>query len=82
MVRVWIQKGAHGLMQVVGYDRQGKALKRMRVTNVMNVGVAGAINSLMGRRLGRYTIQEARFERFDPVTGRMVDVTHLSFDKP
>ena len=82
MVRVWIHKGAHGLMQVVGYDLQGKALKRMQVTNVMSLGMAGLIHSLTGRPLDRYAIREAKFESFDPVTHRKVGITDLTFDVP
>lgn len=82
LVRVWIHKNAHGLMQVVGYDPQEKALKRMRVTDIMSLGAAGLIHALMGRPLDRYTIREAQFASIDPVTGKTVGITDLTFDLP
>ena len=68
-VRVWVHKKSQALMQVVGYDKGGKPLKRFAVTDVMKVGDS-------------YTLRRMRVDSVDPVQNRVVGMTYLEFDKP
>ena len=56
-------------MKVVGYDKEGRPLKRFAVTDVMKVGDA-------------YTLRRMRVDSVDPVQNRVVGMTYLEFDKP
>ena len=68
-VRVWVHKKSQALMQVVGYNADGRPLKRFTVTDVMKVGDA-------------YTLRRMRVDTVDPVGNRVVGMTYLEFDKP
>jgi len=68
-VRVWVHKKSQALMKVVGYDKEGRPLKRFAVTDVMKVGDA-------------YTLRRMRVDSVDPVQNRVVGMTYLEFDKP
>tara|TARA_B100001093_G_C26707412_1_gene961874 strand:+ start:57 stop:794 length:738 start_codon:yes stop_codon:yes gene_type:complete len=68
-VRVWVHKKSQALMKVVGYDKDGKPLKRFAVTDVMKVGDA-------------YTLRRMRVDSVDPIQNRVVGMTYLEFDKP
>ncbi len=68
-VRVWVHKKSQALMQVVGYNAGGRALKRFTVTDVMKVGDA-------------YTLRRMRVDSVDPVQNRVIGMTYLEFDKP
>lgn len=82
LVIVSIHKKTHGLMQVVGYNQQGKALKRMRVTDIIPGRETRLINVLMGRQLESFAIRAARFDSYDPVTNKTVGISYLEFEKP
>ncbi|NNC88921.1 MAG: outer membrane lipoprotein-sorting protein [Akkermansiaceae bacterium] len=69
LVYVWVHKKAGALMQVVGYNNQGRALKRFQVTDLMKIGDA-------------YTVRRMRVDRIEPVANKVVGLTYLEFEKP
>jgi hypothetical protein len=56
-------------MQVVGYNKEGRPLKRFQVQDIMKVG-------------NTYTLRRMRIDRFEPATSKSLGVTYLEFDKP
>jgi hypothetical protein len=68
-VRVWVHKKSQALMQVVGYNKEGRPLKRFQVQDIMKVG-------------NTYTLRRMRIDRFEPATSKSLGVTYLEFDKP
>lgn len=63
-VDVWVDKGSGGLMKMVGYDAQGKAIKRFEV--------------LHGKKLDDvWMVDEMRVETFDPNSGKRLSHTYL-----
>ncbi len=68
-VRVWVHKKSGALMQVVGFDEQGRPLKRFQVTDIMRVGDV-------------YTLRRMRVDTIEPEANKVVGLTYLEFDKP
>ncbi len=68
-VRVWVQKKSRAIIQVVGYNRGGRPLKRFQVTDIMKVG-------------DTYTLRRMRVDSIEPVANKVVGLTYLEFDKP
>lgn len=68
-VRVWVHKKSQALMQVVGYNVQGRPLKRFQVLDIMKVGNA-------------YTLRRMRVDTVEPVANKVVGLTYLEFEKP
>lgn len=68
-VRVWVHKKSNALMQVVGYNAQGRSLKRFQVTDIMKVGDV-------------WTLQRMRVDSVDPVANKVTGNTYLEFDRP
>ena len=68
-VRVWINKTRRMIVQFVGYDRQGRPLKRFLVTNVRVMD-------------GYYSYRRIRIDTVDPVPNKVVGITYLEFDRP
>jgi hypothetical protein len=81
-VRVWIHKKTHSLMRVVGYNKQGKALKSIQVTGFMSVGGNKTVNLLTGRYLENLGLKEACFTTFDPMSDRRVSISYLELENP
>jgi hypothetical protein len=68
-VRVWVHEKSHALMQVVGYDKQGRPLKRFQVTDIMKVGNV-------------WTLRRMRVDTVAPEVNKVTGLTYLEFDKP
>lgn len=67
---LWVDKGSGGLLQMQGYDRQGKLIKQYKVISGMKVG-----NGMM--------LKEMRIESFDPSNSKkVVGRTYLELEKP
>ncbi|MCB1232948.1 MAG: outer membrane lipoprotein-sorting protein [Verrucomicrobiae bacterium] len=63
-VDIWVDKGSGGLMRMVGYNAQGKAIKRFEV--------------LHGKKLDDvWMVDEMRVETFDPQSGKRLSHTYL-----
>ena len=63
-VDLWVDKGSGGLMRMVGYNVQGKAIKRFEV--------------LHGKKLDDvWMVDEMRVETFDPNTDKRISHTYL-----
>jgi hypothetical protein len=54
---------------VVGYNANGRPLKRFQVLDIMKVGNA-------------YTLRRMRVDTVDPIANKVVGLTYLEFDKP
>ncbi len=64
-----VHKKYNALMQVVGYNRAGKILKRFHVTELMKVGKG-------------QTLKKMNVETYNPKTGKAIGITYLEFKKP
>ena len=69
IVYLWVHQKYNALMQVVGYDKNGKILKRFHVTELMDVP-------------NGQTLKKMKVETFNPANGKAVGITYLEFDKP
>lgn len=72
-VQAWVHQKHGGLMQAVGYDAQGRPLKRFTVTDVQRVGSLGR---------GDYAIRRGRLDRLDPATNTWAGSSYIEFDRP
>lgn len=69
-VHVWVHKKHRALMKVIGYTREGPALKRFEVEDLMKVGDV-------------FTLKRMRVDRFAGVAGnKVLGNTYLEFDRP
>ncbi len=67
---IWVDKGSGGLLQMQGYDRQGKLIKQYKVISGMKVG-----DGMM--------LKEMRIETFDPNNNRKpIGRSYLELEKP
>ena len=69
IVYIWVHKKYNALMQVTGYDKNGKILKRFFVTELMDVPTG-------------QTIKKMKVEKYNPATGKATGITYLEFNKP
>ncbi|MGB0774757.1 MAG: outer membrane lipoprotein-sorting protein [Akkermansiaceae bacterium] len=69
IVYVWVHQKHGALMQVTGYDRKGKILKRFHVTALMSVGKT-------------QTLKKMNVEQYNPATGKVSGITFMEFSKP
>ena len=65
---IWVDKGSGSLMQMHGFDRQGKLIKRYKVISGMKV------------RNG-WMLKQMRIESVDPNTGKTIGRTYLELEK-
>lgn len=68
-VIVSVHKKAGALMQVNGYDGQGRAIKQFQVSELMKVGKS-------------YTLRRMRVNTYEPVSRKTTGITYVEFDKP
>ncbi len=69
IVYIWVHQKFNALMQVVGYNEQGKILKRFHVTELMKVP-------------NGQTLKKMNVESYNPATGKVTGITYLEFKKP
>ena len=69
IVYIWVHKKYNALMQVAGYNKAGKILKRFHVTELMKVA-------------NGQTLKKMNVESFDPAKGKVTGITYLEFKKP
>jgi len=69
IVYIWVHKKYNALMQVAGYDKNGKLLKRFHVTELMKVA-------------NGQTLKKMNVETYNPATGKATGITYLEFKKP
>ena len=69
IVYIWVHKKYNALMQVAGYNKAGKILKRFHVTELMKVA-------------NGQTLKKMNVESFDPAKGKVTGITYLEFTKP
>ena len=67
--KVWIHKDSGALVQVEGFDPNGRALRRFKITDLMTVN-------------GKKTVRRMRVDSLNPASGRSTGVTYLEFDRP
>jgi hypothetical protein len=65
---LWVDRGSGSLMQMEGYDRQGKFIKRYKVISGMKVGDG-------------WMLKQMRIESFDPNTKKSIGRTYLELEK-
>jgi hypothetical protein len=69
IVYVWVHQKYNALMQVAGYDKDGRILKRFHVTELMKVP-------------NGQTLKKMNVESYDPAAGKVTGITYLEFNKP
>lgn len=69
IVYLWVHQKFNALMQVVGYNKNGKILKRFHVTELMKVDKG-------------QTLKKMNVETFNPATEKAVGITYLELEKP
>lgn len=69
IVHIWVHQKYNALMQIAGYDNNGKLLKRFHVTELMKVK-------------GGQTLKKMNVESYDPKNGKTTGITYLEFNKP
>ena len=69
IVYIWVHKKYNALMQVAGYDKSGKILKRFHVTELMKVA-------------NGQTLKKMNIESYNPKTEKVTGITYLEFQKP
>lgn len=69
IVYIFVHKKYGALMQVAGYNKQGKILKRFHVTDIMTVGKITML-------------QKMNVETYNPTSGRVTGISYLEFKKP
>ena len=69
IVYAWIHKKYGSLMQVKGYNKEGRMMKKFAVDKLMKVK-------------GEYTLQRMRVDSFDPKSRKNTGTTYLEFVKP
>lgn len=66
-VDIWVDKGSGGLMRMVGYNMEGRAIRRFEVLN--------------GKKMGDvWMVDEMRVETFDPSSGKRVSHTTMQIN--
>ncbi|NWK54493.1 outer membrane lipoprotein-sorting protein [Verrucomicrobiaceae bacterium N1E253] len=71
IVYIWVHQKYNALMQVVGYDKKGKILKKFHVTDLMDVdGGKGK------------TLKKMNVETYNPTTGKVTGISYLEFKEP
>lgn len=68
-VDVWVHKKSGALMQIYGYQADGKCIKIFKVTEIMRVGG------------GEYSLKTMKVQSFG-ADGRTTGITSLEFEKP
>jgi len=69
LVYVWVHQKYGALMQVAGYDAQGRLLKRFHVTELMTVDKV-------------QTLKKMNVETYTPGTNKVTGITYLEFKDP
>jgi len=69
IVYIWVHKKYNALMQVAGYDKSGKILKRFHVTELMKVA-------------NGQTLKKMNIESYNPKSEKVTGITYLEFQKP
>jgi hypothetical protein len=69
LVYIWVHKKYGALMQMAGYDAQGRLLKRFHVTDLMTVDKI-------------QTLKKMNVETYQTGTNKVTGVTYLEFNKP
>ncbi|MDG0993347.1 MAG: outer membrane lipoprotein-sorting protein [Akkermansiaceae bacterium] len=69
IVYVWVHQKFGALMQVTGYNRDGKLLKRFHITDIMEVNKV-------------QTIKKMNIETYKPDSNKVIGITYLEFTKP
>lgn len=69
IVYIWVHQKYNALMQVAGYDKNGKLLKRFHVTELMKV-------------TNGQTLKKMNVETYNPANGKATGITYLEFKKP
>jgi hypothetical protein len=64
-----IHKKAGALMQVYGYDAEGRTIKQFQISDLMKVGKS-------------YTLRRMRVNSYDPVSRKIIGTTYVEFEKP
>lgn len=65
---IWVDKGSGGILQMEGYDRQGKLIKRYNIVSGMKVNDA-------------WMLKQMRIETYDVATGKRIGRTYLELEK-
>ncbi len=68
-VEVWVHKKSGALMQIYGYQADGKCIKIFKVTEIMRVGG------------GEYSLKTMKVQSYGE-DGRTIGITSLEFEKP
>lgn len=69
IVYLWVHKKYNALMQVQGYNKSGKLLKKFHVTELMKV------------KNGQ-TLKKMNVESYNPASGKVSGITYLEFKEP
>jgi len=69
IVYIWVHKKYNALMQVAGYDKGGRILKRFHVTELMKVA-------------NGQTLKKMNIESYSPKSEKVTGITYLEFQKP
>jgi len=69
VVVVSVHKKAGALMQVNGYDAEGRAIKQFQISDLMKVGDS-------------YTLRRMRVNTYEPVSRKILGITYVEFEKP
>ena len=69
LVYIWVHKKYGALMQVAGYDVQGRLLKRFHITDLMTVDKI-------------QTLKKMNVETYQAGTNKVTGITYLEFKKP
>ena len=67
-VYIWVHNKSGGLMQVAGYDAEGRLLKRFHVTDLMTVD-------------GIQTVEKMNVNTYKTGTNKVIGVSYLEFKK-
>lgn len=69
IVYAWVHKKYNALMKVIGYNAQGKPLKRFVISELQKSG-------------DMHTLKKMEVSTLQPDTNKVTGVTYLEFDKP
>ena len=69
IVYIWVHQKYNALMQVAGYDKRGRILKRFHVTELMKVP-------------NGQTLKKMNVESYNSASGKVSGITYLEFKKP
>lgn len=65
---IWVDKSSGAILQMEGYDRQGKLIRRYNIVSGMKVNDA-------------WMLKQMRIETYDPANGKRTGRTYLELDK-